>query len=488
MDFWSVVLKIWRYRLFHIVLMVFFLSSCAPHGDWAKRIDWMEFEFHNLPDEKQFPNVGAIILLDEGKMEIIGSKEIKLSVFDRHRIIKILNASGQQCANVAIPYSPQHRVTQIQARTISPDGKITVLDKKNIFDINLYPNFIFYSDQRAKIFTMPATEDGSVIEYRYQLNIPIQTLGHSWNFQNYVPTLISRFSLIQALDRDLDYRLYHIQLEPKVIKPPEGYNCTYVWEARNVAALKSEYGMPPLRECISHLAIVPLGIESWHDVARWYYELAEPQIKADDNIKKLARSLTEGAENDEDKLKRIYEWVREQVRYIAVEIDIGGFQPHPAAEILKNKYGDCKDMSTLLCSMAREAGLEAYETLVSTWYNGVPDTSLPSPYQFNHVIALCPSVGDSGVWLDATEKGCPFGAIPWYDQGLPVLVVGKDGRAEIKTTPRAASDQHRELLEWDVELDTLGAAIIQGKTSFWGAPATELRERLYYISADMRKL
>ncbi len=479
----------WRICLRLVVISVVSLFfSCAYHSKWATRLDWEEFQFADLPGDKDYPDAGAIIILDEGKMGIIGSSELPQSVFERHKIVKILNTRGQRYANVAIAYTPKTQIENIQARTISPNGKITVLDKANIYDINLYPNFVFYADQRAKLFTMPAVENNAVIEYRYRMRIGSRSLWPSWSFQNEAPTLKSRFTVEAPSEWDLNYKLYDIDLEPSISKSPKGFKSKYVWEAKAVPALKFEFGMPQRNECISRLELAPVGIKTWDDVALWYHELADPQIKAGPNVEQLALKLTEGIENDEEKLKVIYEWVREHVRYIAVAIGIGGFQPHAADEILVNRYGDCKDMTTLLCSLARKVGIEAYEALVSTWQNGVPDTSLPSPFQFNHAIAFCPSIGERGVWMDATEKGCPYGKIPWYDQGLPVLVVKKDGKAEIITTPRAPADSNHTSLDWRVELQETGAATIQGKTQFRGAFATEIREELYSASSDELKL
>jgi hypothetical protein len=477
--------QIWLFLT--ILSIIFICFSCAHNGDWAKRLDWKEFEFTNLPGEKDYPDAAAIIILDEGKMQIIGASELPTSVFERHRIVKILNSRGQRYANIAIPYTSQSQVENIRARTISPKGEIKVLNKGNIYDVNLYPRFIFYSDQRAKLFTMPAIEDGSIVEYRYRLRISGRSLWPSWSFQDNVPTLKSRFMLVAPSEWDVNYKHYNVDLEVVVSEAPKGFRSTYTWEIANVPALKSEFGMPSLKECVARLDIAPLGMNSWDDVALWYHELAEPGIKAGKNVKELALTLTEGVESNEDKLRIIYEWVRDQVRYIAVEIGIGGYQPHPAEQVLVNRYGDCKDVSTLLCSLSREVGIEAYEVLVSTWQNGEPDTSLPSPFQFNHAIAYCPSIGDSGLWLDATEKGCPFGDLPWYDQGLPVLVVGKDGEAEVITTPHLHADNNHKLFEWQVELEETGVATVMGSTQFSGALATEMREALFYASRDDRR-
>ncbi len=463
------------------------LLSCAHNRDWGRQIVWDELDFSSLPGQAEYPDAGAVILHDEVITTVVKSGEINYSDLERHRIVKILNTRGQRYANIAVPYTPPSKVVRLQARTISPEGNIAVLAKDDIYDINLYPDFVFFSDQRAKLFTVPAVENGSVVEYRYLVRMRNTAFWHSWLFQASVPTLLSRFAMTVPSEWGIDYRVYGIDTEAQVTTVPGGTESMYVWEARDVPAQKTEIAMPPGNEFVARLALAPLGIETWEDVAEWYRKLAEPQIKAGKGVKELASVLTRGVESDEEKLRIIYEWVRDKIRYIAVNIGIGGYQPHPAEEVLENRYGDCKDMVTLLCSLVREAGLEAYEVIVSTWQNGIPDTSLPSPYQFNHAIAYCPTIGDGGIWMDATEKGCPFGKLPWYDQGLPVLVVGREGEAKIISTPRVSPDSNRVLLDWDIELQSTGAATVKGKTRLWGAPASELREDLYYGSPKARR-
>lgn len=469
------------------IVLISFILSCAHKGDWAKRIDWKEIQWENIPTQEDYPDAGAIILLDEGKMEIIGDEKIPLSIFNKHCIVKILNPGGQKYASIAIPYGSESRVEKIKARTISPDGEITVLDDKNIFDITFYPHFVFYSDQRAKLFPLPAVEDGSLVEYRYEMKVQNRTFWHSWFFQTDVPTLLSRFTLVEATEWDVNYRMYGMELEPWIEENPTGFKSTYTWEARDIPAQKFEFGMPPGRESLAWLALAPVGIETWDDVSKLYYDISEPQIKPGASVKELAANLTRDVDNDLDKLQHIYEWVRDHIRYIAVAIGIGGFQPHPVEEILNNRYGDCKDMTTLLCSLAHEAGIDAFPVLVSTWQNGVPDTTLPSPLQFNHMIAYCPSVDGREIWMDATEKGCPFDQLPWYDQGLPMLIVGKEGEAKLVDTPRVAPVSNRTTLDWHVKLTSSGAATVHGKAILRGAYAAELREELIYASRDNQR-
>jgi hypothetical protein len=104
------------------------------------------------------------------------------------------------------------------------------------------------------------------------------------------------------------------------------------------------------------------------------------------------------------------------------------------------------------------------------------------------VIAYAPPAeGDSGIWMDATEKGCPFGDLPWYDQGLPALAVDPDGASTLHQTPRVSEEANRERTEWDVTLSDSGAARVRGKTLYWGAPAAEMRQQATLSSPNALK-
>jgi transglutaminase-like putative cysteine protease len=462
------------------------LSSCSQGSQWITTVDWKHIDIHTLPGAEQYPDAEAIILMDEGTMETIGSGELRMSVFERHRVVKVLTSGGRHYANVVIPYGTGTDVENIQARTIAPNGTITAVKDADIFDVSLYPNYIFFSDQRARLFTMPTVEDGSILEYRYRLRVRGHTLWHSWSFQDRVPTLRSRFTLISPSEYPVTAKLYGISIEPRGTKMPAGFKQTLVWEARDVPPLKREVGMPAEREVEATLAIQPLGFRTWDDVARWYGGLAEPGSSIGPRIKAVVERITAGAADDRTRLQRIYEWVQKQVRYMAVEIGIGGFQPHAAEDVCTKLYGDCKDMSTLLCAMARQAGIDVRQALVSTWQNGRPDTTLASPLQFNHAIAYAPSI-DGGIWMDATEKWCCFGELPWYDQGLPVLLVDKENKGRIVTTPRSSPEENCSIDEWNVRLDTTGTAFVKGASRFSGMSAVEERNHVSDLRPSDRR-
>ena len=135
-------------------LALLFYISCSS-GDWSKKTDWKDFDQNNIPTQQEYPECEAIVLIDEGSVHIFSENQMAFSTYNRHTVTKIFTSRGYHFANVVIPYGSQSDVEDIEARTISPSGKITVLDPETIFDVNLYPNFVFYSDQRAKSIHPP---------------------------------------------------------------------------------------------------------------------------------------------------------------------------------------------------------------------------------------------------------------------------------------------------------------------------------------------
>jgi len=462
------------------------LASCAGGSEWSRLVQWKDYTLRSLPERASFPGEGAVILLDEGRMEPFGSGVLGYTVFEQHRIVRFFDTRGERFANVVLPYSPTSQIEDLQARTITPSGTIVPLRPEDVHDVSLYPEFVFFSDQRAKIFTMPAVEPGVVLEYRYRMRVRNRTVWHGWRFQHEVPTLISRFTMLVPSEWPVSFRTYGIELEPEIQHVPNGFKSTFRWEARDVPGLQRETGMPPASERFERLAIAPLGFTTWNDVAAWYRTLSEPSEEDESGIPALVDSLLVGVSDKEARMRIIYEWVRDHVRYLAVEIGIGGYQPHAARAVCANRYGDCKDMATILSAMGEAAGVRVHQVLISTWQNGTPDTSLPSPYQFNHAISYAPDLGQ-GRWMDATAKGTPYGELPWYDQGVPVLVVDDDGTATILVTPIAEPSANRERVTWTVSLDDHGQAQVQARTELTGALASEARDELAFASEQERK-
>ncbi len=134
-------------------------------------------------------------------------------------------------------------------------------------------------------------------------------------------------------------------------------------------------------------------------------------------IKKKALELTQGITEDFTKAKSIYNWINQNIRYVAIYLGDGGLVPHNADSVLRNRYGDCKDHVILFETMLKAVGIESEAVFVNLGRRyHLP--SVPLTYPFNHVINYIPSLK---IYADPTAQFFPFGTLPFEVADKPVV-------------------------------------------------------------------
>ncbi len=142
------------------------------------------------------------------------------------------------------------------------------------------------------------------------------------------------------------------------------------------------------------------------------------------SLKQQVTSLTNGKKSDEEKIKAIYYWVQDNIRYIAYEDGFSGYVPAKAQDVFAEKYGDCKGMANLLTENAEDRRLWCTLTWIGTRH--IPyDHSVPVMCVDNHAITTLYFKGKE-YFLDGTEKYAPFGEDAFRIQGKSALI-GKRG-------------------------------------------------------------
>jgi len=461
-----------------------FYISCArfPHKPFTSQE--ILYTPQTTPDQAQYPDASAIILLDEAGQRLYSKNQRNLSIMDRRTVIKILNERGYYYANMTIPYEKGTEITNIRARTILNDGRIVELLPEQIFDTNYNTQYIYYTDQRVKQFSMPAVENGCIIEYSWRKKSADCHFDSHWPFQREDPVLLSRYSIDTPRNWKMTHKVYGEQIFPSYLTESLGDRIKLQWEASNVPPFVPEVSSPPGERTSSHLLFSPLGIETWQDVANWYLDLAEQRMRPENTIRQTVKKL-KYTQNSLNQLKSIFSFVQRTVRYIPIEIGIGKYQPHSAESVLRNGFGDCKDMVSLIVAMARAADITVHPVLLSTWPHGETDTSLVTPHYFNHVIAVAFLDDSTSVWMDPTEKKVSFMELPWYDQDRLVLIARRK-EAEIVKTPAAPAEANRSIRHWNITLDDRGVARGTIVIEFEGAQAMEMRHQLLQIHPSNR--
>lgn len=413
-------------RLISILILSACVAGTAFPDDAAELL-------RSAPSSSQYPNAGYVNLIDECWHTVREDG----SWASRTRMTqKICNERGRSAANVHLAFNSAFETIRIiRARTIKKDGAVVEVKPADIQEVTPYSGYAMYSSIKAKVLIMPAVEDDCVIDYEWEISgkstIMSPHFWSRWYFQSSEPTVLSRFTLTTPTDMGFGSQAYSMEIKPAVTTSKDGMAKTYVWEGRDFSEIEPEPNMPPASEICPWFEVS--SVTAWDDVADWYWNLVEPKMKPVPEIEQKVAVLIEGRETDEEKARAIYYCVEDNIRYVALAFGASAYEPHSAADVFANKYGDCKDQATLLVTMLRHAGIKAYPVLLSVSYRGSMDRRLPSPGQFDHAIVLA-EIGGKRYWLDPTAEVCPFGDLPDQDRGRDVLVI-RDGKGEFIQTP-----------------------------------------------------
>ncbi|MBL7730103.1 MAG: transglutaminase domain-containing protein [Chitinophagaceae bacterium] len=219
------------------------------------------------------------------------------------------------------------------------------------------------------------------------------------------------------------------------------------------------------------------------DLYNWYKYLYNKCVNKPDELKAKVTELTKGKTSDIDKVKSIFYWVQDNIRYIAFEDGLAGFIPATAQDVYKSKYGDCKGMANLMTEMLKLAGLEAYMTWIGTRH--IPyDYTLPSLAVDNHCISTVILNGKE-YFLDGTEKYIPFDDYAWRIQGKEVLI-GKGDKYDVKKVPLMEIDKSKILTQTTFRLTD---NVLKGhvKVTLTGEQRTGFHQYYHDLPTDDKK-
>ncbi len=410
------------------------------------------------PDPALYPQAGAQILLVDEAIEVTpDNKELSRM----HYLVKILNERGkEEFSESHIEYDSTFERVEIKtARTIKPDGTVVDVGSRHIRDVSKYMNFPLYSNARVAIISFPEIAEGAAIEY--EVNVYRSELINKKDFvlaypvQSSEPIIRAALTVTVPADKPVAFKVINQQynnfggrLSP--VQRQEGSKKTYSWEFSDIPQVIPEPNMPPMSEI--NPTILMSTFASWQEIYSWWRGLAEDKIQADDDIRKKVIELTSGLSAAKEKAAAIHAFCAKEIRYVAVEYGQAGYEPHRAADVFRNKYGDCKDQAILLVTMLRFAGCKAWPVLIPTRDYLALNEDFPSML-FNHAIA-CVEVDGETIFMDPTAETCAFADLPSGDQGRAVLVVREDGYA-IASTPlfAAAHNLARQTLSITVTED-----------------------------------
>jgi Domain of Unknown Function with PDB structure (DUF3857)/Transglutaminase-like superfamily len=386
--------------------------------------DWLRAAAHQtLPEYPK--DAVAVVLLDEQMTTVKDNGDIET----RHRrAYKLLRPEARdRYSYAAVSFDNETKLTFFKAWTITAEGREMELKEKDAVEFSL-TSFEVFTDERAKGIKFSSADPGSIVGYEYVQKHRPFVFEYDWQFQSEIPTRRARFSL--QLPAGWEFNEYWANVPRQ--QPQSSANNFYVWELENVPAVEVEPDMPPFLSVASRMDIeyfprVPAlrakTTGTWNDIGAWYANLTSASRVPSPALQQKVAELTAGTSDTLKKMQALAAYVQQQIRYVAIEVGIGGLQPHPAADVFKHQYGDCKDKATLMSAMLKEIGIDSYYVMIDT-HRGIVNPDFPS-LRGNHMIMAIRLPKDvSFTNLYATVEDPQLGRLLFFDPTDEYLTLG----------------------------------------------------------------
>jgi transglutaminase-like putative cysteine protease len=344
--------------------------------------------------------------------------------------IKVQTQAGlQQAGQMAFSFSASlQRFEVLQAQTRKSDGRVVEVRPESIFtrDLPASTGAPMFADIKVVVIVFPELAVGDSVFARVRIEQAQPMFpGHYSGLAFLMPhLLVDQARFVLRAPKSLKLRAIN---EGYAERRGEGADFVeYEWTAGNAVVEPIEQGSVAPVDYSRRVTVSTFG--DFSEFARAYSARAEEQAQPTAVIKALADEITSGEATAAGQARLLYDWVTQNVRYVGIALGMGAVVPHAAEQVLRNRYGDCKDKVTLLTALLAAKGIEARTAIVnagtSYW-----TSSLPLLPNFNHVILYVPSLV---LWLDPTATVTPYGRLPHEVQGKLVVLVPS---GELRRTP-----------------------------------------------------
>ncbi|MGA7616221.1 MAG: DUF3857 domain-containing protein [Thermoanaerobaculia bacterium] len=392
--------------------------SVAPPPDWITRVD--------LPATKAEP-AGQI---SDGTWHLLVDDQIRIGRTTERwvrRARKIVSSSGvRNFSELHFDFDPTWQSLTIHFVDIIRDGRrirafspeqVRVIERERDRSERMYDGTL------TALFFLRDLRPGDIVDYAYSLRGANPILHGRFageldlGYQVPVARLYAR-ALIPA-GRTITPREFQSKIPGSVRR--EGTFHSWTWAADDVPAIEWDSDTPVWFDPFPRVELSEF--RDWNEVARWASDLFDHAGNGGSRMTALARSIATGESTDEGKVLAAVRFVQDQIRYLGIEIGPNTHQPHPPDQVLRQRFGDCKDKALLLTVLLQKLGFQARPALVNTTARETLDEVLPSPFAFDHVIVHVVLDGRSH-WIDATrsDEGGSLDALAPPDFGRALLV------------------------------------------------------------------
>ena len=398
----------------------------------------------------------AEVLETEAKFTLISPSEARYKVHQRVRV----NKQGGAEAGTFLVYTDEFRSLSSFSGSISSGGKVIRKLKKEDLYVSLE------SDALAEKSYVNAYEPVAPYPFEVEYNYTVSYRKAIASFPSFIPLVdydvpvrSASYTIIVPLSTEIRYKA---SAEPVVAQ--EGDQKVFRWEFPELPAVTRESYMPGLLEFTPYVHACPVEFRfagtsgtqnDWTEVGRWLYSLrpANPEVPA--GVRQEIAELTKDCTSDLEKIRAVYDFLRQHTRYISIQLGIGGFAPTAPERVAASGFGDCKALSFYMQQLLALLDIRSEYVIVNTKRPKLYD-GYASVGQMNHAILCVPMQRDT-LWVECTNPSVPLGYRHEDIAGHEAVLIRYDG-GKLTRIPAYPDSLSVEADRMEVRLDADGSA------------------------------
>lgn len=450
---------------------------------------------------QEYEDKDYVVLNDNTIVEIKRSKDKGVEIIKKENIrIYLTSDNAALFKKDRVRSSYFEEVLDIEAYALNKKGSRYKKSKVKEFESKeTISNSVFYDDITVTNFEYEGLKKESIINLSYEVELTDPHLSISQIFGANSPLLEK--SLTIEVDNAIDIAISYFNMEQDDINfsKEKGRESTiYSWTKKNFELIKHEPSSLNIRYYLPHVVARIKSYEDFdgktvnvlrnvEDLHNWYKSfLRDISCNNEDELNAVLEELNLSQYSEKEKVKRVFEWVQNNVKYIAIEDGLGGFIPRNPDLVMNRRYGDCKDMSTLIVQLLSMLNIEAHKVWIGTDKIPYKYHELPTPLVDNHMIAAYfDKEQNEYIYLDATDSKVPFGFPTQFIQGKEALI-HKGDTFEIKEVPIVPSIKNKlvDSVELRIKDDEL---VGKGSLKMEGYYASDFKYHLSRVKTEESK-
>ncbi len=371
-------------------------------------------------------------------------------------------------------HSSFNELTNLTAYTKVPDGdKYKKVKIGEQVTSGSQRSGVFYDDSKETSFDFLGTVPNAVQCLQYSTFNKDAHLLSPFYLPSSVPIMAATYSVVVPNDITIKYVIKNDPTNQFIFTEEKKKKETvYTWTVSKYKGIDGYGNAPDNSYYDPHIIVYVTSYTSngktepfladVNDLFKWNTSFTKDiNIAPDAAMQKIVDSLIAGKTTETQKAKSIYNWVQHNIKYIAFEAGLQGFKPRQAADVCNKRYGDCKDMSSIITTMLRLAKIKAYYTWIGTRDLPYRYSETPLPIVDNHMISTA-NINGEWVFFDGTDPHAEYGVPPAFIQTKEALVALSQTEYKILTVPTIDAQKNGVL---DSTFLTINAEGVQGNQS-----------------------